>query len=140
MTSKPKPEKTKEGTKPQTSQQTEPAPRRRGRPPGKSNHKSARNFSPEQKVQAVLAAWTEKVSQSEICRQMQINYVTFQNWQDRAMEGMLRAMDTQIRLEDTSVLSPRLRKIMERGRRGPESRLGRRLSQIQQEGDKAQPL
>ena len=83
----------------------------------------------------MLAAWTEKVSQTEICRQMQINYVTFQHWQERAMDGMLRALENQMRLEDTSVLSPRLRKIMERGRSVPEERLGRRLIQIQQERD-----
>lgn len=88
----------------------------------------------------MLAAWTEKVSQSEICRQMQINYVTFQHWQDRAMEGMLRALESQMRLEDSSVLSPRLRKIMERGRRAPEDRLGRRLLQIQQERDNNPPV
>ncbi len=51
------------------------------------------------------------------------------------MDGMLRALENQMRLEDTSVLSPRLRKIMERGRSVPEERLGRRLIQIQQERD-----
>ena len=129
MTSKPKSSRTES---PENSQDTNPIQPRRGRPPGKTTRRPTKTFSPEQKAQAVLAAWTEKVSQSEICRQMQINYVTFQNWQDRAMEGMLRALESQMRLEDSSVLSPRLRKIMERGRRVPEDRLGRRLLQIQQ--------
>ena len=88
----------------------------------------------------MLAAWTEKVSQSEICRQMQINYVTFQHWQERAMDGVLRALENQMRLEDTSVLSPRLRKIIERGRLAPEDRLGRRLQSIQQQRDNPPPV
>ena len=139
MTSKPKSSRTES---PETCQQNQPsASKKRGRPPGKTTtRRPIKTFSPEQKAQAVLAAWTEKVSQSEICRQMQINYVTFQNWQDRAMEGMLRALDNQMRLEDTSVLNPRLRKIMERGRRVPEDRLGRRLLQIQQERDITPPV
>jgi transposase-like protein len=134
--------KTKSSRKdnPDKSQTTESSPAKRGRPPNKISRRPSKTFSPEQKAQAVLAAWTEKVSQSEICRQMQINYMTFQHWQDRAMEGMLRALENQLKLEDTTVLSPRLRKMMERGRRGPEDRLGRRLLQIQQERDNIPPV
>lgn len=135
MTSKPNPSRT---DSPESSLEANPCQPRRGRPPGKSR-KPAKIFSPEQKAQAVLAAWTEKVSQSEICRQLEINYVTFQNWQDRAMEGMLRALANQMHLEDSSVISPRLRKIMERGRRAPQDRLGLRLRKIQQERDKPLP-
>ena len=55
-----------------------------------ARRRPSQTFSTEQKVQAVLAAWTEKLSQTEICRQMQINYATFQAWQNRAMEGMVQ--------------------------------------------------
>jgi transposase-like protein len=137
MTSKPKTSRTEI---PDDNQKTQPSPSKRGRPPGKTTRRTTKTFSPEQKAQAVLAAWTEKVSQTEICRQLQINYVTFQNWQDRAMEGMLRALENQMRLEDSSVLSPRLRKIIERGRSAPQERLGRRLLQIQQERDNDPPV
>lgn len=137
MTSTPKSSRT---GSPDHSQQPKPSPGKRGRPPGKTTRRPTKSFSPEQKAQAVLAAWTEKVSQTEICRQLQINYVTFQHWQERAMEGMLRALENQMRLEDTAVLSPRLRKIMERGRCAPEGRLGRRLIQIQQERDNHPPV
>ncbi|MFN4873522.1 MAG: transposase [Akkermansiaceae bacterium] len=137
MTSKTKSSRKDNPDNPQT---TESSQAKRGRPPNKITRRPSKTFSPEQKAQAVLAAWTEKVSQSEICRQMQINYMTFQHWQDRAMEGMLRALENQMKLEDTAVLSPRLRKMMERGRRGPEDRLGRRLLQIQQERDNNPPV
>lgn len=105
--------------------------------PAKSRFKAqrirrpARIFSAQQKAQAVLAAWTEKLSLTEICRQMEVSYMTFQNWQNRAMDGMLQALENHLQLNDTAVLTPRLRKLMERGR--PEDRLGRRLMKIQQQ-------
>lgn len=113
--------------------------RKPGRPKADRTRRPQRMFPPEQKAQAVLAAWTERLSQTEICRQMQVSYVTFQNWQSRAMEGMLQALDNQLQLSDTTVLSPRLRKLMDRGN-GSGSRLGRRLLQIQQERDNQAPL
>ena len=127
MTSKPN-NKTKGAThsapKARTSRNT-----RRRRP--------SQNFSTEEKVQAVLAAWTEKLSQTEICRQMQINYATFQSWQNRAMEGMMQALENHLQLGDTSVLNPRLRKLMEKGRSTSRNRLDQRLKSIQQDSDKA---
>lgn len=98
----------------------------------------ARVFSAQQKAQAVLAAWTEKLSQMEICRQLEINYMTFQNWQNRAMDGMLQALENHLQINDTTVLNPRLRKLMDRG--APGARLGRRLTKIQQALDNPPPV
>src|SRR5262249_27514512 len=42
------------------------------------------------KVQAVLAVWTERCKPVEVCRQLNINWITFNHWQQRAMEGMLQ--------------------------------------------------
>ena len=97
------------------------------------------SFSAEEKAQAVMAIWTEKISQNEICRQLQINYVTLQTWQRRAMEGMLQALEDHARLADGAALSPRLRKLMERqssSTPGSEKRLEDRLKAIQQGSDK----
>jgi len=138
MTSKPK-TKRKAGTRvPETDPEQTQSPPRRGRPPGRTR-RPAQAYSAEQKARAVLAAWTEKASQSEICRQMRLNYLTFQNWQDRAMEGMLRALEDRARPDDMTALSPRLCRIVERGCRAPEDRLGRRLRRIQEERDNAEP-
>lgn len=104
------------------------------------SRRTYKTFSSGQKVQAVLAVWTERLSQMEICRQLQINYATFQKWQNRAMEGMLQALDNQLQINDTAVLSPHLRKLMDRGRGLPEDRLGRRLIKIQQERDNSPPI
>jgi transposase-like protein len=98
----------------------------------------AKVFSAQQKAQAVLAIWTEKLSQTEICRQLEISYMTFQNWQNQAMDGMLRSLENQLRISDSAVLNPRLRKLMDRGR--PEERLGRRLMKIEQKLDNPPPV
>ena len=126
MTSKPK-------AHPDTpdQDQTRKSKPAKSRPKPQRTRRPAKVFSAQQKAQAVLAAWTEKLSQMEICRQMEVNYMTFQNWQSRAMEGMLQALENHLQINDTTVLNPRLRKLMDRGR--PEERLGRRLMKIQQQ-------
>lgn len=133
MTSKPK-------TQPDTpdQDQTNKSKPAKSRSKPQRTRRPARVFSAQQKAQAVLAAWTEKLSQMEICRQMDLNYMTFQNWQSRAMDGMLQALENQLQLNDTTVLNPRLRKLMERGH--PEERLGRRLMKIQQNRDNPPPV
>lgn len=133
MTSKPK-------TQPDTPDrdQTNKSKPAKSRSKPQRTRRPARVFSAQQKAQAVLAAWTEKLSQMEICRQMEVNYMTFQNWQNRAMDGMLQALENHLQLNDTAVLNPRLRKLMDRGR--TEGRLGRRLMKIQQDLDKQSPV
>lgn len=98
----------------------------------------SRRYTAEEKARAVLAIWTEKLSQSEICREMEVNYMTLQGWQKRAMEGMLQALETTARLEDGAALSPRLRKLMNTQRARPDPRLDQRLKRIQK-GDSPPP-
>lgn len=126
MTSKPK-------TRPDTPDQDQHRPSKpvKSRAKLPRTRRPAKVFSAQQKAQAVLAAWTGRLSQTEICRQMEVNYMTFQNWQGRAMDGMLQALENHLQINDTAVLNPRLRKLMDRGR--PEERLGRRLMRIQQQ-------
>jgi transposase-like protein len=137
MTSKPKTTQNKNNTTTNSNPPKKKATRKRAA----RRRQPSRQFSAEQKAQAVLAAWTEKLNQSEICRQLQINYVTFQNWQKRAMEGMLQALEDHARLSDGAALSPRLRKLMESQRGAPSPNLEERLKQIQlapqQERDKS---
>ncbi|WP_366929648.1 transposase [uncultured Thiodictyon sp.] len=126
MTSKPK-------TRPDTpdQEQTNKSKPAKSRAKAQRTRRPARVFSSQQKARAVLAAWTEKLSLTEICRQMDINYMTLQNWQNRAMDGMLQALENHLEINDTTVLNPRLRKLMDRG--DPQDRLGRRLMKIQQQ-------
>ena len=73
-----------------------------------------RQLSAMDKAQAVLAVWTERVKPAEVCRELQINWMTFNHWQRRAMEGMLQALETRVNLSQGEALSPRLRALMQR--------------------------
>lgn len=77
------------------------------------------------KAKAVLSVWTEKRKPSEICRELQIKWVLLQFWQDRALEGMLQALEPRKRLERSPELSPRLAALLEK-----------RLNRAQQAGSK----
>lgn len=88
------------------------------------------NYSAVEKAQAVLAVWTERCKAAEVCRQMQINFMTFQHWQNRAMEGMLQALESRVNLARGEVLSPRLQALLHKRVLQP-SKLQARLQQIQ---------
>ena len=66
------------------------------------------------KAQAVLAVWTERCKPTDVCRQYQINWMTFHHWQRRAMEGMLQALESRVNLSRGEALSPRLRALMQK--------------------------
>jgi flagellin-specific chaperone FliS len=83
------------------------------------------------KVQAVLAVWTERCKPAEVCRQLNINWVTFNQWQQRAMEGMLQALESRVNLSKGEALSPRLQALLQhRQRTVTAARLTNRLEQI----------
>ena len=83
------------------------------------------------KVQAVLAVWTERCKPAEVCRQLNINWVTFNQWQQRAMEGMLQALESRVNLSQGEALSPRLQALLQqRQRTVTAGRLTSRLEQI----------
>jgi hypothetical protein len=84
------------------------------------------------KVQAVLAVWTERCKPAEVCRQLNINWVTFNQWQQRAMEGMLQALESRVNLSKGEALSPRLQALLQhRQRTMTAGRLTSRLEQLQ---------
>lgn len=86
-----------------------------------------------QKAQAVLAIWTECAKGSEICRQHQINWTTLNQWQDRAMEGMLQALEPQVKLSQGKALSPRLQALLQKQQRSVDvNKISSRLEQLQQ--------
>jgi hypothetical protein len=97
------------------------APRKR-RPP-------ALSYSAPQKAQAVLAVWTERARPADVMRELKINWVMLQHWQQRAMEGMLRALEGRARLSDGTALPPRLQALLSKQE---TPRLAPRLRQVQQ--------
>jgi transposase-like protein len=83
------------------------------------------------KVQAVLAVWTERCKPAEVCRQLNINSVTFNQWQQRAMEGMLQALENRVNLTKGEALSPRLQALLQHRQRAvTATKITNRLEQI----------
>jgi len=63
---------------------------------------------------------------------MRINWTTFQQWQQRAMEGMLQALESRVNLSRGDVLSPRLQMLLEKQQRTVSAaRLSARLEAVQ---------
>jgi hypothetical protein len=90
-------------------------------------------YSAMEKAQAVLAVWTERVKTAEVLRAMKINYICLQQWQDRAMEGMLQALETRVNLSDGAALSPRLKTLLQKRQQlAGREKLRGRLEQLQE--------
>lgn len=90
------------------------------------------SYSAQEKAQAVLAVWTERASPAEICRQLNINWVTFQQWQQRAMEGMLQALTSHVNLAKGGALSTRLQNLLSKHQQAAvAAKVSHRLEQVQ---------
>jgi len=84
------------------------------------------------KAQAVLAVWTERCKPVEACRQLQVSWITFQQWQDRAMEGLLQALESRVNLSQGGALNPRLQHLLQKQQRVTlADKLNHRLNQLQ---------
>jgi len=91
------------------------------------------NHSATDKAQAVLAVWTERCKPVDVCRQMNVNWMTFNQWQRRAMEGMLQALESRVNLARGEALSPRLQALLQKQQHTAGlSKLSARLEQLQQ--------
>jgi hypothetical protein len=74
------------------------------------------NYGAMEKCRAVLSIWTERRRPSEVCRELTIPWMVIAQWQKRAMEGMLQALEPRVRLDKGPALSPRLQKMLEKKR------------------------
>lgn len=96
------------------------------------NHLSAR-----EKCQAILSIWAERRKPSEVCKELGIQWGQLNQWQDQAMEGMLKALEPRTREEEEKgpILGPRLQQLLERkaiSRSGKMIRFQERLARLQQ--------
>ncbi len=99
--------------------------------------RQGRQYSAQQKAQAVLAVWTERRKPNEICRELGVGWTILDGWQKRALEGMLQALEPRVNLEKGSALSPRLQSLLSRRRQErTEERIGRRLKVKQDNEEK----
>ncbi len=86
----------------------------------------------EEKCQAVLSIWTERRKPGEVCREMGVTWGIVKQWQDRAMEGMILALQPRVQVERGVALSPRLAVLLEKkGQAGLMRGLDRRLKKLQ---------
>jgi transposase-like protein len=86
----------------------------------------------EEKCQAVLTLWTERRKPGEVCREMGVAWGVLKQWEDRAMEGMLWALQPRVQVERGVALSPRLAVLLEKKSQGGLLRgLDRRLKKLQ---------
>jgi hypothetical protein len=86
-----------------------------------------------EKCTAVLSIWQERRRPSEVSREYSVPYAVINHWQNRALEGMLQALEPRVRMEKVPALSPRLQALLERKRlkEAAGSRLEERLVRIQ---------
>ena len=91
----------------------------------------------EEKCRAVLLVWTERRKPGEVCRELGVDWGVLQQWQDRAMEGMLLALQPRLPVERGVALSPRLAVLLKRSQAGMMKRLDKRLKKLQ--GDRRAP-
>lgn len=92
--------------------------------------------SAREKCQAVLAIWAERRKPAEICQELGIKWIQLSQWQDQAMEGMLKALEPRTRTEEEMgpALGSKLQQLLERkalARSGKLARLQMRLARIQ---------
>jgi transposase-like protein len=85
-----------------------------------------------EKCRAVLAVWTERRKPAAVCRELGVKWTILKHWQDRALEGMLQALEPRRNVAQGTALSPRLRALLERREKSlvvrSEDRLESRLS------------
>jgi len=86
----------------------------------------------QEKCQAVLSVWTERRKPGEVCRELGVVWGILRQWQDRAMEGMLLALQPRVEVERGVALSPRLAVLLEKKSQAAMVRgLDRRLKKLQ---------
>ena len=89
-----------------------------------------RVFDPQQKITAVLSLWSERRTSAQLCQEMDISPALLGQWQNLAIEGMLRALDPK-KKDPLPPISQRLSRLIERKLAGPTGKLEKRLRAIQ---------
>jgi transposase-like protein len=86
----------------------------------------------KEKCRAVLSVWTERRKPGEVCRELGVTWTLLSQWQSRAMEGMLLALQPRAHVEKAVALSPRLAVLLEcKSKGGSMKGLERRLARLQ---------
>ena len=96
-----------------------------------SGREERKSHTAEEKCRAVLSVWTERRTPAEVCREVGVAWTVLNQWQGRAMEGMLLALRPRVPVaEKTLALNARLAVLLER-KSGAMKGLERRLMRLQ---------
>ena len=86
----------------------------------------------KEKCRAVLSVWTERRKPGEVCRELGVAWTVLNQWQERAMEGMLVALQPRAAVDKAVALNSRLAVLLERKSKGGVMKeLERRLTRLQ---------
>ena len=96
----------------------------------KTRKQPRRIFDPQQKITAVLSVWTQRRTTAQICQEMDISPALLGQWQNLAIEGMLKALDPK-KKDPVPPLNHRLSRLIEKKLAGPGGKLEKRLKTIQ---------
>ena len=81
-----------------------------------------------EKCRAVLAIWTERKKASVLCRELGIGASLLWQWQDRALSGMLEALEPRGREgRDGPALAQQIKRLLDRKIRARELEMVGRL-------------
>lgn len=95
-------------------------------------------YTAQEKCRAVLSVWTERRKPTEVCQELRIAWHLLNQWQERAMEGMLLALEPRVAVRREVALNPRLAVLLERKiKEGAMKKLERRLVRLQESPAKA---
>jgi transposase-like protein len=89
-----------------------------------------RIFDPQQKITAVLSIWTERRTSAQICQELDISPNLLGQWQNLAIEGMLKSLDPT-KKDPLPPLNHRLSRLIEKKLNGSDRKLEERLKAIQ---------
>jgi transposase-like protein len=95
-----------------------------------TNKQTRRVFDPQQKITAVLSIWSERRTSAQLCQEMDISAALLGQWQNLAIEGMLRALDPK-KKDPLPPINQRLSRLIEKKLAGTTSKLEKRLRAIQ---------
>lgn len=102
--------------------------------PGLEEKKGRRvsGHTAKEKCRAVLSVWTERRKPGEVCRELGVAWTVLNQWEERAMEGMLVALQPRVAVDKAVALNSRLGVLLERKSKGGTMKeLERRLARLQ---------
>ena len=92
-------------------------------------------YNAQQRAQAVLSIWSERRRPGEVCQELAIRPGVLLAWEKRALVAMLKALESQTRLEPRPALSPKLERLLARQalqQKGRMAKLEKRLAKLQE--------